>query len=143
MLAAIDDLDRRRRIWNAFAEPFVNFALDEETLPADYCRIGALIVELGYTDADARTIFWSEVMPAVGSAWLRINADDPQWLEDRILRPRRLWIIVNCLLLPLWIWIPWGYWREIKRGIKAARDTKARPVSEPFESIEDWIHEPK
>ncbi|HZZ77224.1 MAG TPA: hypothetical protein VFE62_01820 [Gemmataceae bacterium] len=143
MLPANEDLDRRRKVWNAFAGPFVDFTQDEGTLAEDYRRIGALIVELGYSDDDARRIFWTEVVPAIESMWLRINVDNPDWLEDRIVHPRSLRFYLKCLLFPPWIGIDWGYWREIKRGIKAARDLKERPASEPFESIEDWIHEPK
>src|SRR5262245_59706594 len=131
---AINDLDRRRKAWNAMAEPFCDFAVDEQTMPEDYHRIGSLISSLGYTDDDARKIYWSEVVPVVESFWLWIDVDDSNWLVDRIRHPRRLRFYAKCLLFPLWIWIDRAYWREIKRGIMAARDIKAKSVSEPFES---------
>ena len=78
-------LERRRPVWLALSE----FYLDTELDDADLLRIREVFVQSGYTPGEVRDIERKEVRPVVGvnaldvaGAW---EGFDAQWLEQRIL----------------------------------------------------------
>jgi hypothetical protein len=93
MLPPEQDLERRRPVWEALADLFLDTELDDR----DYRHIADRIVASGYTPAEVHSILWDEVFAAVeinlrqpaGECW-GVDAD---WLQERILnrgKTRRL-----------------------------------------------------
>lgn len=85
MLPPQHDLERRRPVWEALSELF----LDTESSDAAYRSIAARIVASGYSPAEIRVILWDEVYPAAecnlrqpAGEWRSFDGD---WLEQRIL----------------------------------------------------------
>ncbi len=142
LLPPDQDIDRRRLVWLRLAEPLFDFVFDEQSRDSDFQRIGRAAIDSGYADEELKTVYWSEVVPAITGAWVGVDPVDPQWLEKRILR-RPVLGYLWCLR-PWWIWVAWGCWREIKKGIEfERRHSGTKTEKEPFESIEDIIHDTK
>jgi hypothetical protein len=85
MRPAAEDLERRRPVWEALSDLF----LDTELHELHYRYIARVIAESGYSPAEVQSILWEEVFPVV--EW---NLRDPagvwegfrvEWLEWRIL----------------------------------------------------------
>ena len=98
MLPLEQDLERRRPVWEALADLFLDTMLDED----DYRRIAKRIVVSGYTPTEVRSIFWDEVFPAA-ECNIRHPAGecygfDADWLQERILRPGRGMTVVERLV---------------------------------------------
>jgi len=79
------DLDRRRPVWEALSDLF----LDTEITEGLYKHIAKTIVESAYTPAEVHAILWDEVFPVI--EW---NLRNPcgvwegfrgEYLEERIL----------------------------------------------------------
>jgi len=91
MKPASSDLERRRPVWVALSE----FFLDTEFQPGDLQRIAQVLADSGYSDEELEYIFRREVSPAVGANLLSVAGEwagfDPEWLEARILERERGW----------------------------------------------------
>lgn len=95
------DLDRRRPVWDALSELF----LDTELREPDIRRIAKVAADSGYSHDELEGILYDELFPIL--IWnLRSPAGewvgfDPAWLEQRILaRERRRfrcprWLLVG------------------------------------------------
>jgi hypothetical protein len=88
MLPPDRDLERRRPVWEALADLFLDTTLDD----ADRRFVAERIVASGYSPAEVEDILWHEVFPAV-SGNLRNPAGqwagfDIDWLQRRILATR-------------------------------------------------------
>jgi hypothetical protein len=86
MKPAAEDLERRRPIWEALSELF----LDTELQERDYRWIAEQILGSGYCPSEVSIILWEEVFPAIecnvrhpAGVWDGFSAD---WLEELILR---------------------------------------------------------
>jgi hypothetical protein len=86
------DIQRRRPVWTALADLF----LDTELQEADLRYIARVLVASGYTYVEVDEILYSEVFPvcipnmrSVAGEWARFDTD---WLQGRILANiRRVW----------------------------------------------------
>jgi hypothetical protein len=85
MLPAAEDLRRRRPVWEALADLFLDRDLDE----SEYRFIASQVLTSGYSPSEIQTILWEEVFPvvaynldSVAGVWMGFPAD---WLEERIL----------------------------------------------------------
>ena len=88
----VSDLERRRPVWAALSELYLDTVLDE----GDNERIGAVLRASGYSTAQLEEILYRELHPllranalSVAGAWAGF---DSAWLESQILQrgPRRL-----------------------------------------------------
>lgn len=82
-----EDLARRRHVWQALSDLF----LDTELTAAFYRSIARTVINSGYSPADIRGILWDEVFPVI-----EFNLRHPagvwegfpvEWLEEKILDP--------------------------------------------------------
>ena len=85
MLPPPDDIQRRRPVWTALADLF----LDTELQEADLRHVARVLVASGYTDAEVEEILYGEVFPvcirnmrSVAGEWAGFDTD---WLQGRIL----------------------------------------------------------
>jgi len=88
--APCDDLARRRPVWSALSELY----LDTELAPADHARIASKLVESGYSAEQLEEILYRELHPLLHANLLSVAGEwagfAEQWLENRILaRGRR------------------------------------------------------
>jgi hypothetical protein len=92
VLPPTDDIQRRRPVWTALADLF----LDTELQEADLRHIARVLVASGYTDAEVEEILCGEVFPvciwnmrSVAGVWAGFDSD---WLQERILaNAGRVW----------------------------------------------------
>lgn len=79
-----DELARRRPVWSALSELF----LDTELQPSDHVWIARRLRDSGYSDATLRRILVDEVAPACGGNLMSLVGEwagfDERWLEERI-----------------------------------------------------------
>jgi hypothetical protein len=116
--------------------------MDEEPFDSDFLGIGRAAIELRFSNAEIRTIYWREVVPAIAGSWIAIDAFDAAWLEQRIRHRPFFGCPLTFFLRPWWIWVCWGYWRQIKNAIEAERrGPKHEFELKPFASIEDVTHD--
>jgi hypothetical protein len=85
MKQALEDLDRRRPIWSALSDLF----LDTELTNGVLTWIGKQVIASGYSPAEVQSILWNEVFPVL-EANLRSPAGvwegyELDWLEKQIL----------------------------------------------------------
>jgi hypothetical protein len=87
MTTASDDLVRRRSVWQALSDLF----LDTELTEAFYRFIARTIIESGYSPAQVRSILWEEVFLVIefnlrhpAGVWEGFRVE---WLEEKILGP--------------------------------------------------------
>jgi hypothetical protein len=89
MLPPDRDLERRRPVWEALADLFLDTTLDD----ADRRFIAERIVASGYSPAEVEDILWHEVFPAVSDNLRRPAGEwagfDTDWLQRRVLASRR------------------------------------------------------
>src|SRR5690242_10466335 len=85
MTPASEDLVRRRPVWQALSDLF----LDTEITESFYRFIARTIIESGYSPAEIRTILWDEVFPVIefnlrhpAGVWEGFRVE---WLEEKIL----------------------------------------------------------
>ncbi len=85
MLPPQQDLKRRRPVWEALSDLF----LDTELTDEEYRSIAERIVSSGYSPSEIHTILWDEVYPAAecnirlpAGEWSSFDGD---WLQERIL----------------------------------------------------------
>jgi hypothetical protein len=85
MKSPAEDLDRRRPVWEAMSE----FFLDTELEAEDFERIAGVLQESGYSDTELEHILWRELSPVLGynlgpapGEW---DGFDQELLEERIL----------------------------------------------------------
>jgi mRNA interferase MazF len=85
MKAALEDLVRRRPVWEALSDLF----LDTELTESFYRFIARRIIESGYTPAEVHSILWGEVFPVIefnlrhpAGVWEGFRGD---WLQEQIL----------------------------------------------------------
>ncbi|WP_169977466.1 DUF7079 family protein [Tautonia rosea] len=86
MRAASVELERRRPVWDALSDLF----LDRELQPDDHRRIADVLASSGYSEAELEEILCREVGPvlwpnllSVAGVWTGFDRD---WLEGEILR---------------------------------------------------------
>jgi hypothetical protein len=113
--SAKDDLRRRRWVWQALSDLFLDEQITEDTLH----YIARVVAECGYSADELEAIYRTEVAPAVA-----FNAFDPAgtwgyfdtvWLEGRILRRRGLGYWFNrWIVSPLPIRALRQQWRKLK-----------------------------
>lgn len=100
------ELERRKPVWTAFSELWLDTELDEN----DLSRIARVAAESRYSIAELRDIYLHEVAPVVyrnlwgvAGVW---NAFDEEWLHAEARRRaerRSLW-------LRFWVFIGLGRW---------------------------------
>jgi hypothetical protein len=61
MQKAIEDLQRRRPLWEALSDLF----LDTELMENDLAWIAKRVLESGYNRADVSYVLWNEVFPVL------------------------------------------------------------------------------
>ncbi len=105
LAAAKDDLTRRRWIWQAISDLFLDDEVTDETLR----NIARVAAECGYSDDELDAIYRQEVAPAVAFNFLDVAGAwgyfDTEWLERRILRSRGCGYWID-----RFIWSPWPVW---------------------------------
>ena len=92
MLPPSEDIDRRRPVWAALSDLFLDTELDESALR----HIAHKLVQSEYTDDELANILYGEVFPvciwnmrSVAGEWVGIDTD---WLQERILgNERKFW----------------------------------------------------
>src|SRR5437762_2719808 len=85
MTTASEELVRRRPVWQALSDLF----LDTELTEAFYRFIARTVVDSGYSPAEIRSILWDEVFPVIefnlrhpAGVW---EGFQMEWLEEKIL----------------------------------------------------------
>ena len=85
MIEPGEDIQRRRPVWEALSELF----LDTELQEYDFARVSRVLAESGYTNEELHSILFREVFPACvpnlhhpAGAWTGFNTN---WLEEEIL----------------------------------------------------------
>lgn len=114
MLPPSKDISRRRPIWAALSDLFLDTELDESALR----HIAQKLAESEYSDDELANILYGEVFPiciwnlrSVAGEWAGIDTD---WLQDRILgNERKFW--------KKWRWCQVGHWM-IKEDLQAVMD---------------------
>ena len=86
MKPAAEDLERRRPVWSAMSEFFLDTQLD----PTDHLRIAEVLRASGYTLAELEQILWGELCPVLFANYLTVAGEwagfDMDFVEQRILR---------------------------------------------------------
>lgn len=89
---APSDLERRRPVWTALSELYLDTELDD----SDHRRIARVLDGCGYTHGQLEEILYRELHPTLHANLLNVAGEwalfDAEWLEQEILRhgPRRL-----------------------------------------------------
>lgn len=123
LLPAKDGLARRRWTWQAISDLFLDDEINETTL----AYIAQVVAECGYSDKELDAIYRREVAPAVafnyfvdGPLW---GYWDSVWLEEQILRPRRIRYWFDRLIVaPLPLWLLRHEWKHVKQLLRERRD---------------------
>jgi hypothetical protein len=120
---AKEDLLRRRWMWMALSDLF----LDEEVTKDTLCEIARIAAECGYTEQELDAIYRCEVAPAVAFNAFDMAGTwgyfDTVWLEKRILRPHGLGYWFDRLIIaPLPVWCLRHDWRQVKALLREQRD---------------------
>ena len=115
-----DDLSRRRPVWDALS----NLFLDTELTEKDYRWIAGVLVDSAYDDAQLDYVLFNEVYPvlfwntiSVAGEWTGFDLD---WLQDRILRNERRFLKVWRLLQPNRSLVEEA-WKQVQQFIREAR----------------------
>lgn len=118
-----EDLPRRRWIWQAISDLF----LDEEITEDTRRYIARVAAECGYTDEELEVIYRREVAPSVA-----VNTFSPAgvwgywdsvWLEKMILRPRGLgYWFDRVIVAPLPLRLLRHEWAQIKNLLAVERE---------------------
>ncbi len=122
------DLERRRPVWLALSELF----LDTSLTPRDLGRIASILARSPYgLDELQRILLW-EVYPACRSNLLWIAGEwagfDPEWLEARILRGASpVGIAWTATVGRLGMFASMD-WRKIKRRVAGIREGRRWPA---------------
>lgn len=122
LLPAKEDLLRRRWIWQALSDLFLDDEITEDTLQ----YIARIAAECGYTQEDLESIYRREVAPAVGFNLLDAAGTwgyfDTVWLEERILRPSGSgsWLD-RWLLAPLAVSLLRSEWKRLRALLEEQR----------------------
>jgi hypothetical protein len=86
-----EDLERRRPVWEALSDLF----LDNELQDYDHRHIARVLAASGYTNEELELILRHEVGRVVGENLLCVagvwDLFDPKWLEEEILKNQRGW----------------------------------------------------
>jgi hypothetical protein len=84
--AADADLERRRTVWNALSELYLDTELDEH----DRERIAAVLVASGYSARQLEEILYRELHPVLHGNLLSVAGEwagfETKWLQEQILR---------------------------------------------------------
>lgn len=92
MLPPSEELERRRPVWGALSDLFLDTELDQGWLTT----IARTLARSGYSDEELEQILYGEVFPAcscnlhsMAGEWAGIDVD---WLQERILgNERKFW----------------------------------------------------
>lgn len=86
MKVPIQDLERRRPVWQALSDLF----LDTELQDHDFQYIARVLAESGYEDQELQSMLHQEVLPVCMPSLISLTGEwavfPLDWLEDRILR---------------------------------------------------------
>lgn len=108
-----DDLRRRRWIWPALSDLFLDDDITDDTLR----YIARIAAECGYAAEELEVIYRHEVAPAVGFNLFDVAGTwgyfDTVWLEERILRGSNHWFD-QCILAPAAVWMLRDEWARLK-----------------------------
>lgn len=123
MLAtANEDLLRRRWVWQALSDLFLDDEITEDKL-----RYAARIsAECDYSDEELDAIYRKEVAPALAFNYFLVAGVwgyfDSVWLKERILRNRRPGYWFDRLILaPAALWTLRNDWRRLKDMLREER----------------------
>jgi hypothetical protein len=87
---AATDLERRRPVWSALSELYLDTELDDR----DHERIAAVLIDSGYSTGQLEEILYRELHPVLHMNLLSVAGEwagfDPGSLEEQILRRRPL-----------------------------------------------------
>jgi hypothetical protein len=85
MTSPREELHRRRPVWEALSELFLDTGIDDDGRR----RIARAIVESGYQPGEVQEILWNEVYPVLGpnlknpaGTWSGFDLD---WMQEQIL----------------------------------------------------------
>ena len=80
------DLERRRHVWNALSELYLDTELEEP----DNARIAAVLAQSGYSSGQLEEILYRELHPVLLTNLVSFAGEwagfDPDWLEAQILK---------------------------------------------------------
>lgn len=97
------DIDRRRPVWLALSELY----LDTQLQASDHQRIADVIVASGYTLDEVEAMLRHEVGPVLGANGRSIagvwDGFDEHWLTEAILRRRQSWRRFLPAFSPWWM----------------------------------------
>jgi hypothetical protein len=115
-----DDLPRRRPVWDALS----NLFLDTELTEKDLRWIAGVLLDSGYDDAQLDHVLFNEVFP-VCIANLRSPAGewtffDLDWLQERVLRNEKRFLKVWRVLEPDRGLIE-GNWKRVRQFVSDER----------------------
>lgn len=123
MLFSEIDLQRRRPVWGAMAELFLDTELSDAEKDTIICTLAAS----PYSDEQLDFIYHAEVFPVLSPNLLVVagvwSGFDTDWLEQQIIRRSP---IRRPSRLAMW-WRNWAYngtlkeWRDIRQKLLAAR----------------------
>lgn len=120
--AAYEDLKRRRWVWQALSDLF----LDDE-ITDDVLRYAARIAsECEYSDEELDTIYRREVAPALAFNYFQVAGVwgffDSVWLQERILRNRGIGYWFDRLILaPIALRTLSNDWKRLKGMLREER----------------------
>jgi len=131
-----DDIRRRRWIWQAVSDLF----LDEEPNESVLCHIAYVAAHCGYTEDELDIIYAREVAPAVAfnafstaGIW---GYFDTEWLEERILHTGQFSYWFHRLIIaPIPLLLLSAVWRRVKNQLPTQRN---RVRMEQEEQKENW-----
>ncbi len=112
---AKDDLRRRRWVWQAVSDLFLDEEPDEFVLRG----IARTAAECGYSADDLEVIYRTEVAPAVAfNAFATAGIwgyFDTEWLESRILRANAIgYWVTRLTIAPIVTLLLSGKWKQVK-----------------------------
>lgn len=119
---ANEDLLRRRWVWQALSDLFLDDEITDDTL-----RYAARIsAECDYSDEELDAIFRNEVAPALAFNYFDVAGVwgyfDSAWLQERILTNRGFGYWFDRLIVaPIPLWLLRNYWTQFKGMLKEER----------------------
>ncbi len=123
LLAPSHDLERRRPVWNAMSELFLDTQMDE----FEFGYVARILAESGYSDSQLHEILYREVFPVLipnlfsvaGECWMF----DLEAVEKIILRSEgKLWW--QCRPVQLFRGMIRDDWRQIMNRLPEAREQR-------------------
>jgi hypothetical protein len=132
---AKEDRLRRRWVWQALSDLFLDDEVTEDTLR----YIARIAAECGYSDEELDAIYRREVAPAVAFNLFDVAGTwgyfDTVWLEELILRPHGLWYWFERLIIaPFPVWLQRHERRQLREMLgeerQRVREEQEKPGSQ-------------